>query len=84
MGGPCSSQFPLEMQLAVLSLAVEDSEIVQAAVASGYGAWEQVHELLVGAGWPERRVDAALDTAIDRQLICEHELGRFRVVEWTR
>ncbi len=84
MGEPCSSQFPLEAQLAVLSLAVEDSEIVQSAVAAGYGAWEQVHELLVGAGWQERRVDAALDAAIDRQLVCEYELGRFRVVEWTR
>lgn len=74
----------LEAKLALLSRGVEDSEIVQAVVATGHEAWEQMLDVLVGAAWDEHRVEAALDTAVDRGLIHEHELGRFWVVEWTR
>lgn len=84
MGAPAAFRYPVQAQLALLSKAVEDSEIAQAVVATGYEAWEQVLDMLMGAGWDERRVEAALDSAIDRGLILEHELGRFRVVEWTR
>lgn len=84
MPEPASFQLPLESHLALLSNRVEDSEVVQAVVAAGHDAWDQVLELLLGAGWEERQVEAAIDTAIDRGLIQEHELGRFRVVEWTR
>lgn len=84
MVGPGRFDTPLDTQLALLSQMVEDSEIIQAAVAAGHDAWEQLLELLIGAGWEEHRLEIAVGTAIDRGLIHEHALGRFRVVEWTR
>lgn len=76
MAEPAAFQVPLQSQLALLSQTVEDSEVIQAVVATGHDAWLDVLELLVDAGWEEHRVEAAIDTAIDRELIHEHELGR--------